>query len=228
MADKTTNLNLTLTNDTDATTTTFKQWRESINGETDSNMLKIDAFAGTTNEALTNKVDKEIGKGLSTNDFTNADKANVNANTAAIAKSKEKMTLLSDITISQDTAGVIELISNTRISTFYIETSIPQVAENTTGQLFCDYTVPGQSITLATLFARANLITNMTINAMVTGGFHLFLAAQHSTSSPKVLGNTQAAIYMDNTIITKIRFRLMNDISIPAGSTFKIYGILED
>ena len=79
MADKTKNLKLTLTNDTDATTTTFKQWRESINGETDSNMLKIDAFAGTTNAALTNKVDKETGKGLSTNDFTNVDKAKVEA-----------------------------------------------------------------------------------------------------------------------------------------------------
>lgn len=79
MANETTNLHLTLTNDTDATTTTFKQWRESINGETDSNMQKIDAFAGTTNTALTDKVDKETGKGLSTNDFTNADKAKVDA-----------------------------------------------------------------------------------------------------------------------------------------------------
>lgn len=153
---------------------------------------------------------------------------NVNANTAAIAKSKEKMILLSDITLSQDTSGLIELIRDTRISTFYIETSIPQVAENTVGQLFCDYTEAGQSITLSTLFARGTAITNVTINAMVTGGFHLFLAAQHSTGSPKVLGTTQAAIYMNNTIITKIRFRLLNDVSIPAGSTFKIYGIVED
>ena len=154
--------------------------------------------------------------------------ADVNANTAAIAKSKEKMTLLSDITLSQDTAGLIELIRDTRISTFYIETSIPQVAENTTGQIFCDYTEAGQNITLSTLFARSTAITNITINAMVTGGFHLFLATQHNASSPRVLGTTQAAIYMDNTIITKIRFRLLNNVSIPAGSTFKVYGILED
>lgn len=73
MADKTTNLNLTLTNDTDATTTTFKQWRESINGETDSNMQKIDAFAGTTNAALTNKVDKDTNNTLTgTNTFNGA------------------------------------------------------------------------------------------------------------------------------------------------------------
>lgn len=70
MANKTTNLNLTLTNDTDATTTTFKQWRESINGETDSNMQKIDDFAGNTNISLTNKVDKDTNNTLKgTNTF---------------------------------------------------------------------------------------------------------------------------------------------------------------
>ena len=73
------NLRLKLTNDVDAITTTFKQWRECINGEIGSNMQKIDTFAGNTNEALNNKVDKETGKGLSTNDFTDSDKAKVDA-----------------------------------------------------------------------------------------------------------------------------------------------------
>ena len=73
------NLRLKLTNDTDAITTTFKQWRECINGETGSNMQKIDTFAGNTNEALNNKVDKETGKGLSTNDFTDSYKAKIDA-----------------------------------------------------------------------------------------------------------------------------------------------------
>lgn len=78
-ASDTPNLRLKLTNDVDAITTTFKQWRECINGEIGSNMQKIDTFAGNTNEALNNKVDKETGKGLSTNDFTNSDKAKVDA-----------------------------------------------------------------------------------------------------------------------------------------------------
>ena len=73
------NLRLKLINDVDAITTTFKQWREYINGDVGSNMQKIDTFAGNTNEALNNKVDKETGKGLSANDFTNADKAKVDA-----------------------------------------------------------------------------------------------------------------------------------------------------
>ena len=76
---QTKNLKLTLTPDSEASSTTFKTWRNAINGEADSNMLNIDAFAGTTNAALTNKVDKETGKGLSTNDFTNEDKAKVDA-----------------------------------------------------------------------------------------------------------------------------------------------------
>lgn len=51
-----------LTNDTDAATKTFKQWRESVNGETDSNMQKIDAFAGATNASLNNIVDTYLKK----------------------------------------------------------------------------------------------------------------------------------------------------------------------
>lgn len=78
-APDTPNLRLKLTNDVDAITTTFKQWRECINGEIGSNMQKIDTFAGNTNEALNNKVDKETGKGLSTNDFTDNDKTKIDA-----------------------------------------------------------------------------------------------------------------------------------------------------
>lgn len=42
MATTTENLGLTLTSDEDAKTTTFKTWRNAINGTIDSNMKKID------------------------------------------------------------------------------------------------------------------------------------------------------------------------------------------
>lgn len=43
---ETTNLKLSLTSSSEASVTTFKEWRESINGATDSNFQKIDDFAG--------------------------------------------------------------------------------------------------------------------------------------------------------------------------------------
>lgn len=43
---QTTNLKLTLTPDSEASSTTFKTWRNAINGGTNSNMQKIDDFAG--------------------------------------------------------------------------------------------------------------------------------------------------------------------------------------
>ena len=39
------NLKLTLTPDSEASSTTFKTWRNSINGDNNSNMQKIDDFA---------------------------------------------------------------------------------------------------------------------------------------------------------------------------------------
>lgn len=152
----------------------------------------------------------------------------VNANTAAIAKSKEKMTLLSDITLSQDTAGIIDLIQNTRISTFYVEFSIPKVAENTTGQLILYYTGESDILYLTSQYARGTAITNTTFNVIPINGIHLYISGNHSASPAKVLGNSQVAIHMNDTLVNKIRFKLLNNVSIPAGSTFKIYGILED
>lgn len=43
---QTTNLKLILTPDSEASSTTFKTWRNAINGGTNSNMQKIDDFAG--------------------------------------------------------------------------------------------------------------------------------------------------------------------------------------
>lgn len=56
---ETKNLKLVLTSDEEADSTLFKDWRNSINGETSSNMQKIDDFAGNTNKALDNKVGKD-------------------------------------------------------------------------------------------------------------------------------------------------------------------------
>lgn len=43
---QTKNLKLTLTPDSEANSTTFKTWRNVINGDNNSNMQKIDDFAG--------------------------------------------------------------------------------------------------------------------------------------------------------------------------------------
>lgn len=215
----------------DTNTTSIEDLQGQIEGINDIVIPSIDARIDDLTGVINATNTKVNSLETRTNDIVssiNTLTQDVLDNTTAIAKSKEKMVLLSDITISQDTGGTIELIRDTRISTFYIETSIPAVANITNGQLICDYTEEGQNIYLSTLFARNKTITNMTINAIVTGGFHLFLAAQHSASAPSVLGSTQAAIYTENTIVTKIRFRLLNNVSIPAGSTFKIYGIVED
>lgn len=152
----------------------------------------------------------------------------VNANTAAIAKSKEKMTLLADITISQDTAGVIELIKDTKLSTFYVEISINKASNNAAGQLILNYTDENDILYLLAQYARSTSLTNSTINAIPINGIHLYIYGNHSASPAKVLGNSQVAIHMNDTLVNKIRFRLLDDVSIPAGSTFKIYGILED
>lgn len=86
---ETSKLKLTLTSDTDASTTTFKQWRQAINGDdSTSNMNKIDKFASDTDTILANKVDKIDGKQLSTNDFTNADKIAISTNTTDITTLK--------------------------------------------------------------------------------------------------------------------------------------------
>lgn len=53
---QTTNLKLTLTPDSEAGSTTFKTWRNAINGETNSNMQKIDDFSGIINQKVINNV----------------------------------------------------------------------------------------------------------------------------------------------------------------------------
>lgn len=54
----TANLNLTLTPEND-TTTTFKAWRLAMNGEGDSNMIKIDKAVGEIDKALEESVSEE-------------------------------------------------------------------------------------------------------------------------------------------------------------------------
>lgn len=49
---ETNNLKLTLTSDEEANSTLFKDWRNSINGAANSNMQKIDNFAGDVNKKL--------------------------------------------------------------------------------------------------------------------------------------------------------------------------------
>lgn len=153
---------------------------------------------------------------------------NVNANTAAIAKSKEKMTLLSDITISQDTAGMIELISNTKISNFYIEISINKASNNAAGQLILNYTDESDMLYLTSQYAKNNAVNNTTFNVIPINGIHLYICGKHDSSPTKVLGNSQVAIHINDTLVNRIRFRMLENVSTPAGSTFKIYGILED
>lgn len=182
-----------------------------------------------TTTALREDVNDVANKVLTlTNTTIPAIETKVNANTAAIAKSKEKMTLLADITLSQDASGLIDLIRDTRISTFYIEASIPTTSANATGQFVLDYTDASDSMYLSAQYARGNGLTNSTINAIPINGIHLYIYGNHNNSSAKVLGNSQVAIHINDTLVNRIRFRLFNNVSISAGSTFKIYGILED
>ena len=50
-----------------------------------------------TSDGLNNKINKEDGKGLSTNDFTNEDKSNMSTNTTAITELKQSTNILSNI-----------------------------------------------------------------------------------------------------------------------------------
>lgn len=206
------------------TTTTLQNQIDTINNDT---IPSID-FTTTTLREDVNTVSNKVS--TLTNTTIPAIETKVNANTAAIAKSKEKMTLLADITISQDTAGIIDLISNTRLSNFYVEMSIPKTSNNTntTGQLILYYTDENDILYLTSQYARGTAITNTTFNVVPINGIHLYIFGNHSASPAKVLGNSQVAIHMNDTLVNKIRFKLLNNVSIPVGSTFKIYGILED
>lgn len=83
----TTNLNL-FKHDNPATNTNLFDIERALN----ENWDKVDTYAGNTNRTLSNKVDKVTGKGLSTNDYTNAEKQQVATNKTGISNIKTEQT----------------------------------------------------------------------------------------------------------------------------------------
>ena len=69
----------------------------------------------------------------------------------------------------------------------------------------------------------------MTINAFENYGVQLVFIANHSASSVNVLGTSSLGVKTGDIVVSRIRFQLITSgVAIPANSTFKIYGILED
>ena len=83
----TTNLNL-FKHDNPSTNTNAFDIERALN----ENWDKVDTYAGNTNTTLSNKVDKVTGKGLSTNDYTNAEKQQVATNKTDISNIKTEQT----------------------------------------------------------------------------------------------------------------------------------------
>ena len=104
---------------------------EEMQGELDNHEERIEALEGATvdaytkeetNELLSHKVDKEQGKGLSTNDFTDSYKEQVEANTQKVSANDSKITIekngtkVDDFTLNQNQDKTINIIVPTQAS----------------------------------------------------------------------------------------------------------------
>lgn len=166
------------------------------------------------------KADKIDGKGLSTNDYTDADKA-------AVVLLGKNVTLLKEITTTEE-ASVIVLLDNVKIRNFFIEAEIAKAAANTAGQLILSYT-DGSSVycTMANSFnsARANKSSYIGYDIH---GMQPILCRNQSTSG---ISGTYAALssfHYGNNAASKIRYHSVDSTVVPVGSKFTVYGILED
>ena len=166
------------------------------------------------------KVDKIDGKGLSTNDYTDADKA-------AVVLLGKNVTLLKEITTTEE-ASVIVLLDNVKIRNFFVEAEIAKAAANTAGQLILSYT-DGSSVycTIANSFnsARANKSSYIGYDIH---GMQPILCRNQSTSG---ISGTYAALssfHYGNNAASKIRYHSVDSTVVPVGSKFTVYGILEE
>ena len=166
------------------------------------------------------KVDKIDGKGLSTNDYTDADKA-------AVVLLGKNVTLLKEITTTEE-ASVIALLDNVKIRNFFVEAEIAKAAANTAGQLILSYT-DGSSVycTIANSFNSARVNKSSYIGYDIHG-MQPILCRNQSTSG---ISGTYAALssfHYGNNAASKIRYHSVDSTVVPVGSKFTVYGILED
>lgn len=166
------------------------------------------------------KVDKIDGKGLSTNDYTDADKA-------AVVLLGKNVTLLKEITTTEE-ASVIVLLDNVKIRNFFVEAEIAKAAANTSGQLILNYT-DGSSVycTIKESFnsARANKSSYIGYDIH---GMQPILCRNQRTSGIAGTYATIASFHYGNNTVSKIRYHSTESIVVPIGSKFTVYGILED
>lgn len=169
---------------------------------------------------LAGKVDKIDGKGLSTNDYTDADKA-------AVVLLGKNVTLLKEITTTEE-ASVIVLLDNVKIRNFFVEAEIAKAAANTSGQLILNYT-DGSSVycTITNSFDSAKANKSSYIGYDIHG-MQPILCRNQSTSG---ISGTYAALssfHYGNNTVSKIRYHSTDGTVVPVGSKFTVYGILED
>ena len=169
---------------------------------------------------LAGKVDKIDGKGLSTNDYTDADKA-------AVVLLGKNVTLLKEITTTEE-ASVIVLLDNVKIRNFFVEAEIAKAAANTSGQLILNYT-DGSSVycTIKESFNSARAIKSSYIGYDIHG-MQPILCRNQSTSGIAGTYATIASFHYGNNTVSKIRYHSTESIVVPIGSKFTVYGILED
>lgn len=166
------------------------------------------------------KVDKVDGKGLSTNDYTDADKA-------AVVLLGKNVTLLKEITTTEE-ASVIVLLDNVKIRNFFVEVEIAQATASTAGQLILRYT-DGSGVYCTVI----NSSNTARINKSSFVGFDLhgvqpIFCRNQTTASRAGSAAVVMSLHMGDNTINKILYQLVGGTVIPVGSKFSVYGVLED